>query len=127
MSIKTPNDSEADKFCNPLVEVEQCAVGLKKWAAEKQKPKKEGNYSGKTYCNDQCHKFKSPKPNHGKNPYATHVTCKKCDGIWMERTSCIVDPKSSRLRCPCCNILVRTTARRKHGGETKKLYESAKQ
>ena len=82
---------------------------------------------GRAYCNNICIKYKSPKPNHGKNPYATHVTCKKCDGIWMERTSCIVDPKSSRLRCPCCNILVRTTARRKHGGETKKLYESAKQ
>ena len=114
--------TEADKFCNPLVEVDQCAVGLKKWAEEKQKPKKEGNYSGKTYCNDQCHKFKSPKPNHGKNPYATHVTCKKCDGIWMERTSCKVG-KNGQLRCPCCNILVRVTARRKHGGETAKLYQ----
>ena len=122
MSIKTPNDSEADKFCNPLVEVEQCAAGLKKWAAEKQKPKKEGNYSGKTYCNDQCHKFKSPKPNWGKNPYATHVTCKKCDGIWMEKTSCKVG-KNGQLRCPCCNILVRVTARRKRGGETAKLYQ----
>ena len=65
---------------------------------------------------------KSPKPNHGKNPYSTHVTCKKCDGIWMERTSCNKN-KTGRLTCPCCNILVRVTARRKHGGETAKLYE----
>ena len=23
-----------DKFCNPLIEAEQCAVGLKKWKKE---------------------------------------------------------------------------------------------
>lgn len=63
-------------------------------------------------------------PRHGKNPYATHVTCKKCGGIWMKRESCVM---GLRIKCPCCNIQVRTTARRKHGGETKKLYESQKQ
>tara|TARA_B110000116_G_scaffold195387_1_gene170168 strand:+ start:437 stop:733 length:297 start_codon:yes stop_codon:yes gene_type:complete len=77
---------------------------------------------GRSYCNNICIKYKSPKPNHGKNPYSTHVTCKKCDGIWMERTSCNKN-KTGRLTCPCCNILVRVTARRKHGGETAKLYE----
>ena len=80
----------------------------------------------RSYCNDRCTKHKSKMPRGGRNPYATHVTCKKCDGIWMLKTSCIVDAKG-KSRCPCCNILVRTTARRKHGGETKKLYESAKQ
>ena len=44
----------------------------------------------------------------------------------LNRSYCTVDNKG-KSRCPCCNILVRTTARRKHGGETKKLYESAKQ
>mgnify|MGYP003632714532 FL=1 len=77
---------------------------------------------GRSYCNDKCLKYKSPKPNHGNNPYATHVTCKKCDGIWMERASCNKN-KTGRLKCPCCNILVRVTARRKHGGDTAKLYE----
>jgi len=79
---------------------------------------------GRSYCNGICHKFKSPMPRRGKNPYETHVTCKKCDGIWMKKESCI---QGTRIRCPCCNIQVRTTARRKYGGETKKLYESAKQ
>mgnify|MGYP003154276619 FL=1 len=78
----------------------------------------------RSYCNGICHKFKSPMPRAGKNPYETHVTCKKCDGIWMKKESCI---QGTRIRCPCCNIQVRTTARRKYGGETKKLYESAKQ
>ena len=77
---------------------------------------------GRSYCNNICTKYKSPKPNHGKNPYATHVTCKKCGSIWMERTSCIVG-KDTKLRCPCCNILVRTTARRKYGGDTAKIYQ----
>ena len=76
----------------------------------------------RSYCNDICSKHKSKMPRGGKNPYATHVTCKKCDGIWMERTSCNKN-KTGRLTCPCCNILVRVTARRKHGGETAKLYE----
>jgi len=76
---------------------------------------------GRSYCNNRCKKYKSLKPNHGKNPYATHVTCKKCDGIWMEKTSCKAG-KNGQLRCPCCNILVRTTARRKYGGETAKIY-----
>ena len=79
---------------------------------------------GRSYCNGICEKFKSPMPRRGKNPYETHVTCKKCDGIWMKKESCI---QGTRIRCPCCNIQVRTTARRKYGGETKKLYESAKQ
>ena len=77
---------------------------------------------GRTYCNDKCTKYKSPKPNNGKNPYATHVTCKKCDGIWMLKTSCKIG-KNGQLRCPCCNILVRTTARRKYGGDTAKIYQ----
>ena len=76
----------------------------------------------RSYCNDICVQHKSLKPNHGKNPYDTHVTCKKCDGIWMKKTSCKVS-KNGQLRCPCCNILVRVTARRKHGGETAKLYQ----
>ena len=76
----------------------------------------------RSYCNGICEKFKSPMPRRGKNPYETHVTCKKCDGIWMEKISCKVG-KNGQLRCPCCNILVRTTARRKHGGETAKLYQ----
>tara|TARA_R100000963_G_scaffold31016_1_gene22329 strand:- start:387 stop:644 length:258 start_codon:yes stop_codon:yes gene_type:complete len=76
---------------------------------------------GRSYCNNRCKEYKSLKPNHGKNPYTTHVTCKKCDGIWMKKTSCKIG-KKGQLRCPCCNILVRTTARRKHGGETAKLY-----
>ena len=79
---------------------------------------------GRSYCNGICHKFKSPMPRRGKNPYETHVTCKKCDGIWMKKENSI---QGTRIRCPCCNIQVRTTARRKYGGETKKLYESAKQ
>jgi len=122
MTSKATSGSEANKFCNPLVEVDQCAEGLKKWAAEKNKPKTKKNYNGNTYCNNLCHRYKAKKPNWGKNPYDTHVTCKKCDGIWMEKTSCKVG-KNGQLRCPCCNILVRTTARRKHGGETAKLYQ----
>jgi len=90
------------------------------------KPPKNGYKVNRSYCNNMCYKFKSPMPKGGKNPYATHVTCKKCDGIWMLKTSCTVD-NLSKLRCPCCNVLVRTTARRKHGGETKKLYETVKQ
>ena len=110
-----------DKFCNPLIEAEQCAVGLKKWKKEALKnPRK----LGRSYCNNICHKFKSPKPNWGKNPYDTHVTCKKCDGIWMKREDCI---QGERIRCPCCNIQVRTTARRKYSGDTAKIYQGQSQ
>jgi hypothetical protein len=120
MTSKATSGSEADKFCNPLVEVEQCAEGLKKWAEEKQKPKNKADYIGNTYCNNLCHRYKSKKPNHGRNPYDTHVTCKRCDGIWMKREDCI---QGKRIRCPCCNIQVRTTARRKYSGETAKIYQ----
>ena len=85
------------------------------------KPPTNGRKLNRTYCNDTCHNYKSNKPNHGKNPYDTHVTCTKCDNIWMLRESCAVG-KNGALRCPCYNIQCRTKAKRKHGGETTKLY-----
>ena len=85
------------------------------------KPPTNGRKMSSTYCKGTCIRFKAPMPRGGRNPYATHISCTKCGGVWMERTSCAIG-KNGALRCPCCNWLVRVKAKRKYGGETAKLY-----
>jgi ribosomal protein L37E len=104
-----------DKFCNPLVEVEQCAVGLRKWVKERNKPKTKKNYNGNTYCNGLCVRFKSSKP--GGDPYETHAYCRKCGGVWMEKKIL------KKSRCPCCNFLAANKSRKSNAiGSKKKVY-----
>ena len=84
-------------------------------------PPTNGRKLNRTYCNEVCHNYRSPMPRGGKNPYDTHASCTKCGNVWMLKTSCTV-AKNGALRCPCCNWLMRTKAKRKHGGNTAALY-----
>ena len=86
------------------------------------KPPVNGRKLNRSYCNEVCGRYKANKPNHGKDPYATHVYCKKCDGVWMKRDPCVIGMHNA-LRCPCCNILVRTTAKRKQARATRTYPE----
>jgi hypothetical protein len=88
------------------------------------KPPKNGRKLNRSYCNEVCHNYKANKPqcNKGADPYTTHAYCKKCDGVWMKRESCVTS-KTGQLRCPCCNIQVRTTAKRKQARATRTYPE----
>jgi hypothetical protein len=88
------------------------------------KPPPLHGHLGKSYCKGVCIRYKSPKPNWGKDPYETHSYCRKCGGIWMKKESCIVG-KNNALRCPCCNWLTANKSRKsKSIGSKKKVYYS---
>jgi len=73
---------------------------------------------GLDYCKGICNRYKSPKPNHCKDPYETHSYCRKCGGVWMKKEDTI-----KGLYCPCCKIRVANRSRkRKAIGSKNKVY-----
>jgi ribosomal protein L37E len=62
---------------------------------------------GTVYCKGICDRYKSPKPNWGKDPYETHSYCRRCGGVWMKKEDTI------KSRCPCCNWQVANKSRKR--------------
>jgi ribosomal protein L37E len=83
-------------------------------------PPLHGRQLGKSYCKGVCDRYKSSKPNWGKDPYETHSYCRKCGGVWMKKEDTI------KSRCPCCNWQVSNKSRKsKSIGSKKKVYYEA--
>lgn len=80
-------------------------------------PSKHAKQLGLTHCKGVCDRYKSPKPNWGKDPYETHSYCRRCGGVWMKKEDTI------KSRCPCCNWLTANKSRKsKSMGSNKKVY-----
>jgi ribosomal protein L37E len=68
------------------------------------------------YCNELCHRIKSNKPI-AKDPYETHAYCRKCGGVWMNKSVLI------KSRCPCCHFLTANKSRKRNAiGSKLKIY-----